>query len=78
MAKFQETLGINDLKAKNLLWRALLAEFIGNVLLNFFGCISCVIPSPVMIALTFGFVVFIVVQVSTKILNANMFRIELE
>lgn len=64
MGNFNETLGINDLKAKNNLWKALLAEFIGNLLLNFFGCVSCVVSSDVMIALTFGLTIFVVVQVS--------------
>lgn len=64
MGNFNETLGINDLKSKNNLWRALLAEFIGNLLLNFFICISCVLSSDIMISLAAGLIVFIVVQVS--------------
>lgn len=70
MGKFEETLGINELKSKNNnIWRALLAEFLGNLLLNFFGCASCVAlgppgPNLVLIALTFGLTIFVVVQVS--------------
>lgn len=69
MGKFAETLGINELKSNNNnIWRALLAEFLGNVLLNFFGCASVVsLAGPanfVIIALTFGFTVFVVAQVS--------------
>lgn len=73
MGKFEETLGINELKSKNNnIWRALLAEFLGNLLLNFFGCASCVAlgppgPNLVLIALTFGLTIFVVVQVSKKL-----------
>jgi aquaporin related protein len=67
MGNFRETFGINDLKNKNTIWKALLAEFLANVLLNFFGCASCVSASGkpqglVLIALTFGLVIFILVQ----------------
>lgn len=70
MGKFKETLGINDLTdKKNPIWKALLAEFLGNLLLNFFGCASVVSLGGtgrgiVLIALAFGFTIFIVVQVS--------------
>ncbi|KAJ8920558.1 hypothetical protein NQ315_005427 [Exocentrus adspersus] len=69
MGKFHETLGINELKDKNGgIWKALLAEFLGNFLLNFFGCASVVSISSkehsfVLIALTFGLTIFVVVQV---------------
>lgn len=69
MGKFEETLGIDELKSKNNnIWRSLLAEFVGNLLLNFFGCASIVSLADgganfVLVALTFGFTVFIVVQV---------------
>ena len=69
MGKFNERLGINDLKDKSgSMWKALLAEFLGNLLLNFFGCASCVaigshVPSAILISLTFGLTIFIVVQV---------------
>ncbi|EEZ98804.1 aquaporin AQPAn.G [Tribolium castaneum] len=67
MGNFHETLGINELKNKNAIWKALLAEFLANVLLNFFGCASCTHisgkpPSLVLIALTFGLVIFILAQ----------------
>ncbi|KAF5279525.1 hypothetical protein FQR65_LT03347 [Abscondita terminalis] len=65
-----EKLGINEFKTKREgIWKALLAEFIGNILLNYFGCASCVLikpgienPNLVLIALTFGLTVFIVVM----------------
>ncbi|KAI4459365.1 aquaporin transporter [Holotrichia oblita] len=72
MGNFNETLGINDLKSKNNLWRALLAEFIGNLLLNFFICISCVVSSDIMISLTAGFIVFIVVQSLGHVSGAHL------
>nr|APP14132.1 major intrinsic protein AQP1 [Microdera punctipennis] len=67
MGNFHETLGINDFKSKNTIWKALLAEFLANVLLSFFGCASCVSYSGkahgfVMIAFTFGLVIFVLVQ----------------
>lgn len=69
MGNFHETLGINDIKNKNSLWKCLLAEFLATLLLNFFGCAACVnivrqTQSFVLIALAFGFVIFILVQVS--------------
>jgi len=69
--KLRETLGINEIASrKTNIWKALLAEFLGNVLLNFFGCAACVSVNPVaalapnwvLVALTFGFTIFIVVQ----------------
>ncbi|XP_060526618.1 aquaporin AQPAe.a isoform X2 [Cylas formicarius] len=72
MSKFKEVLGINDVSSAsniNALWRALLAEFLGNFLLNFFGCGSVVVVTKtlggadlVMVPFCFGLVVFIVVQ----------------
>ncbi|KAJ8977986.1 hypothetical protein NQ317_004530 [Molorchus minor] len=70
MGNLHETLGINELKDKSgNIWKALLAEFLGNFLLNYFGCASVVSfegdsnqHSFVLIALTFGLTIFIVVQ----------------
>lgn len=76
MGNFQEILGINEVsssKVVNALWKALLAEFLGNFLLNFFGCGSCVVSfvsgaqKYVFISLTFGLVVFVCVQVRLSI-----------
>ncbi|XP_063930691.1 aquaporin isoform X2 [Zophobas morio] len=77
MGNLHETLGINDLKSKNTLWKALLAEFLANVLLNFFGCASCVSAtgkptSFVLIALTFGLVIFILVQTLGHVSGAHI------
>lgn len=71
--QLRERLGINEVTSKDSgMWRALLAEFIGNIILNFFGCASVVNvvdptqpPNLVLIALTFGLAVFVIVQVST-------------
>lgn len=72
--KLRETLGINEITSKKTsIWKTLVAEFVGNLLLNFFGCASCVsvigvpIPDLVLIALTFGFTIFIVVQVGISL-----------
>ncbi|XP_018569426.1 aquaporin AQPAn.G isoform X2 [Anoplophora glabripennis] len=68
MGNFREKLGISELKdKKGGIWKALLAEFLGNFLLNFFGCASAVsLPSEqqdiVLVALTFGLTIFIIVQ----------------
>lgn len=61
------SLGVNELQdTKSGLGKALIAELVGNLLLNFFGCLSCVnAGSPadvVLIALTFGLVIFTQVQ----------------
>lgn len=72
MADFmKERLGLSDFKDKRgLLWKACAAELIGNLLLNFFGCASTLKTSDptrptdlVQIALTFGLVIFVAVQV---------------
>lgn len=68
----KERLGIAELTdKKGGIWKALLAEFIGNLLLNFFGCASCLkISNPddptdfTRISLAFGLVIFGAVQVS--------------
>nr|CAD7459236.1 unnamed protein product [Timema tahoe] len=61
----KERLGLTEVKAG--IWKPLLAEFLGNLLLNLFGCASCVNvkggPTDlVLIALTFGLVIMAVVQ----------------
>lgn len=71
MGNFKETIGISELRdKKDTLWKAILAEFVGNFLLNFFGCASVVSfgdsgHSLVLISLTFGFAIFIIVHVSS-------------
>lgn len=81
MGKLKEALGLDEFssaKKTSLVWRALLAEFIGNLLLNFFGCLSCVTIKEnttggfVLIALTFGFVIFIVVQTLGHVSGAHV------
>lgn len=69
--KLKERLGISEITAKDsILWKALLAEFVGNVILNFFGCASCIHIDPsspadlVLIALSFGLAVFVIIQVN--------------
>lgn len=69
----KEVLGVNDLSKGGILWRAIFAEFLGNIILNFFGCASIINladghSSFVLISLTFGLAVFLIVQVNTKLL----------
>lgn len=67
----KDKLGITELTdKKGGIWKALLAEFLGNFLLNFFGCASCLLISDhtapadlVRISLAFGLVIFVAVQV---------------
>lgn len=70
MGNFRETLGVNEFKTKNnSIPKALTAEFIGNLLLNFFGCGSVVFASPenvpIVVPLAFGLSIFVAVQVRT-------------
>jgi aquaporin related protein len=59
----KERLGVEEISRG--IWKALLAEFLGNLLLNFYGCASCVgkPKDTVLIALTFGLVIMVIVQV---------------
>lgn len=83
MGNFREVLGINEVsspKVINILWKALLAEFLGNFLLNFFGCGSVVVmsfsplnkPNFVFVALAFGLVVFVCVQSLGHVSGAHL------
>lgn len=68
MGNFRETLGVNEFKTRNgSIPKALTAEFLGNLLLNFFGCGSVVFASPenipVVVPLAFGLAIFVTVQV---------------
>ncbi|XP_023708717.1 aquaporin AQPAn.G [Cryptotermes secundus] len=61
----KEKLGVEEITRG--IWKALLAEFLGNLLLNFYGCASCVGAedngkSPVLVSLTFGLVIMAIVQ----------------
>ncbi|XP_030759052.1 aquaporin AQPAe.a isoform X2 [Sitophilus oryzae] len=83
MGNAKEVLGLNDVsssKAVSQLLKALLAEFLGNFLLNFFGCGSVVImqstaegarPNFVFVALTFGLIIFIGVQALGHVSGAH-------
>ncbi|KAE8749348.1 hypothetical protein FOCC_FOCC003862 [Frankliniella occidentalis] len=75
-ANVNKVLGHKELKQQNL-YRALAAECLGTLLLNFFGVISCVKTSPlkndlVEVSLTFGLVVFAVVQVFGHVSGAHV------
>lgn len=61
------TLGANEITSKSSnLWKAILAEFIGIFILNFFGCAACTQSKGdfVLIALAFGLSVFMAAMVS--------------
>lgn len=83
MGNFQQILGFDEIKKKkDTYWKALLAEFLGNFLLNFYGCYSCVligldkdIAAPynyVLVALSFGFAIFVLVQALGHVSGAHL------
>ncbi|KAF3426024.1 hypothetical protein E2986_13236 [Frieseomelitta varia] len=63
MANLKEALGANELTDKKSgLYRALVAEFLGTLLLNFFGCGSVITGNVVAISLAFGLAVASAIQ----------------
>lgn len=63
MSNLKEALGIGELTDKESgLYRALVAEFLGTLLLNFFGCGSVVTGNIVAISLAFGLTVAAAIQ----------------
>lgn len=67
----EEALGFKEMVRNRDLWKALLAEFLGTLLLTLIGCFSAIggweedyKPSVVQIALAFGITVATLVQVS--------------
>ncbi|KAK1119499.1 hypothetical protein K0M31_013326 [Melipona bicolor] len=63
MANLKEALGANELTDKKSgLYRALVAEFLGTLLLNFFGCGSVITGNVVAISLAFGLTVASAIQ----------------
>ncbi|KAH8365163.1 hypothetical protein KR084_004444, partial [Drosophila pseudotakahashii] len=65
MGKFEYSLGLNELKCKELrLWQALIGEFLGNLILNFFACGACTqIEDGTFKALAFGLAIFMAITV---------------
>ncbi|XP_064543538.1 aquaporin AQPcic [Drosophila montana] len=65
MGKFEYSLGLNEFKSKDLrLWQALVGEFIGNLILNFFACGACTQPEDgTFKALAFGLGVFMAITI---------------
>jgi len=63
--KFEYTLGINELKSKeHRLWQSLIAEFLGNFILNFFACGACTQQEDgTFKALAFGLGVFMAITI---------------
>lgn len=63
MGNFKAALGSDELTdRKSGLYRALVAEFLGTMLLNFFGCGSVITGSVVAVALAFGLTVAAAIQ----------------
>lgn len=65
MSAFKSRLGVTEVSDnKSNLGKSLIAELLGNFLLNFFGCISAVTPhtNNVLIAFTFGLTIMALVQ----------------
>ena len=65
----EEALGFKEMVRNRDLWKALLAEFLGTLLLTLIGCFSTIgwedsyAPSMVQIALSFGITVATLAQV---------------
>ncbi|KAL9692383.1 hypothetical protein quinque_000049 [Culex quinquefasciatus] len=58
-------LGMDELSGKSTnIWKAVLAEFVGIFILNFFGCAACTHAAgdKTLISLAFGLSVFMVVM----------------
>lgn len=69
-------LGMDELsgKSSNSIWKALVAEFIGIFILNFFGCAACTHAAgdKTLISLAFGLSVFMVVMSIGHISGAHI------
>ncbi|XP_034477941.1 aquaporin AQPAn.G [Drosophila innubila] len=65
MGKFEYSLGLNEFKSKDQrFWQALIGEFIGNLILNFFACGACTqIEDGTFKALAFGLGVFMAITI---------------
>ncbi|XP_063234751.1 aquaporin AQPAe.a-like [Bacillus rossius redtenbacheri] len=73
----KERLGLGEVKAG--IWKPLLAEFLGNLLLNLFGCGSAINmgvdplnPNIVVIALAFGLAIMMIVQTVGHVSGAHV------
>ncbi|XP_037954743.1 aquaporin AQPAn.G [Teleopsis dalmanni] len=62
---FEYSLGVNEFKSKDhRLWQALIGEFLGNLILNFFACGACTQPEDgTFKALAFGLGVFMAITI---------------
>lgn len=79
MGKLRETLGLSELTERhgNIVWKSLLSEFLGNCILNFFGCAAIVKLGDYphkneLISLAFGFTVFIIVHTLGHVSGAHV------
>ncbi|EDW90917.1 aquaporin AQPAn.G [Drosophila yakuba] len=65
MGKFEYSLGLNELKSKEQrLWQALIGEFLGNLILNFFACGACTqVEDGTFKALAFGLAIFMAITI---------------
>ncbi|KAL7288589.1 hypothetical protein TKK_0017326 [Trichogramma kaykai] len=63
MPSLRNAIGLQELTDKSSgIWRALVAEFLGTGLLNFFGCGSAITGNIVAVSLSFGLTVAAVIQ----------------
>lgn len=76
---FKDALGMSEVARGGDLGKCLLAEAIGVFFINYFGCMSCIRldppgfdTDPLLIALTFGFVVMVAVQTLGHVSGAHL------
>ncbi|KAK9499077.1 hypothetical protein O3M35_003590 [Rhynocoris fuscipes] len=78
-SRIKTLVGMNEMSRAGDLGKSLVAEALGVLFINYFGCMSCInvdkpndAPSLLLIALTFGFVVMVAVQALGHISGANL------
>ncbi|GLH10816.1 Aquaporin-1 variant A [Gryllus bimaculatus] len=78
-ANLMERVGVNELKdRRGGIWKALLAEFLGTMILNLFGCGSCINVNEtqtggyILISLSFGLAVMAAIQAVGHVSGAHV------
>ena len=76
---FKEMSGLTEIMKDRNIWKALLAEFLGTLVLVFVGCGSCTnwgdgAPTIVQISLAFGITVATMAQVSILLVLLTLIR----
>jgi glycerol uptake facilitator-like aquaporin len=78
---FKEMSGLTEIMKDRNIWKALLAEFLGTLILVFVGCGSCInwgggsAPTTVQISLAFGITVATMAQVSRSFTSYYLIKI---